>query len=160
MFVCALCRHFIHAYSPHISFNFLHVLSFSSASYTLCEYECVRVHLHFLLSFFFFVSFFFFLFLPFSFCLYFHQQTVSEVRVCLLLLQYFLTHVQCPLFLVLLTQFSPFLSNIIYSSSVDTEHRLMCWICCFIIWCMFLVSWCFFRLYSILCVCVFSPSAV
>lgn len=47
VFVCArLCGClrviiFIHAYSPHISFNFLHVLLFSSACYTLCEYERV-----------------------------------------------------------------------------------------------------------------------
>lgn len=34
------CHYFIHADLVHFSFNFLHV-SFSSASYTLCEYECV-----------------------------------------------------------------------------------------------------------------------
>lgn len=45
---------FIHAYSPHISFNFLHVLLFSSACYTLCEYERVseRIYTFSFLSFF------------------------------------------------------------------------------------------------------------
>lgn len=43
------CPHYSHAYFLHISFNFLHCfffffalfISFSSAGYTLCEYECV-----------------------------------------------------------------------------------------------------------------------
>lgn len=65
---------------------------------------------------------------------------------------------------VLLTQFSSFLSNTMYSSSVDTEHNLMSCNCYIIIWCMLsgvmvVLVFCFFRLYSILCICVFSPSA-
>lgn len=59
------CHHFVRAYSPYSSFNFLHVLSFSSAIHTLCEYECVSKCTYTS-----FVSFFS------------SSQTVSEERVC------------------------------------------------------------------------------
>lgn len=35
------CHHVIHTYSLHIFFILPHLLSFFSANYTLCEYECV-----------------------------------------------------------------------------------------------------------------------
>lgn len=100
------CHRFIHAYSPHISFNFLHILSFSSASYTLCEYECVcqSAHtVHFPLS--------------FSSCVSFCLSSLSSskrsasVLSCLSAFTpsstFFLAHIRL-LFLVLLTQIFPF----------------------------------------------------
>lgn len=47
-----ISRHFIYAYSLY-TFNFHHVLSFSSAKHTLCEYEGVSDHTYVHLLYFF-----------------------------------------------------------------------------------------------------------
>lgn len=106
---------FIHAYSPHISFNFLHVLSFSSACYTLCEYECVSVHMHLLFSELLFIH-------PSSF----QQQTVTEEWMCLpfLLSVCALAHKQCLLFLPICPtnkNFPFFLPCFMCSNSTNTN---------------------------------------
>lgn len=94
------CHHFIHAYSPHISFNFLHILSFSSASYTLCEYECVSECTYCTLP-----SLFLFLHLLLS--SFSIQQTVREEWVCCLSVPSTIFLPMCLLLLVLLTKIFP-----------------------------------------------------